>query len=288
MGSAPLFTTKVSVYDRVASMLIALLILIGFFVMLMFLVWLTKRVMATQRAVPVKYIEELAGRGDHAMGTARDLEPPGVEELADVVEPQLTETLEAVTDVVSTQLAALDALEGHADAVGTGGGQGDSRRAGPLGEGAEDIVPRWERWEIQFSATNQKSYAEQLDFFKIELGAIGGGNPNVDYVAKLSQAQPVKRSAPSAQEQRLYMTWTSGVLQDADRQVLAKSGVETRGRVIMQFYPQEVEDLLAGLENERAGRRTLQEILRTLFGVRGGGGGYEFYVIDQQYRSVAP
>jgi hypothetical protein len=81
------------------------------------------------------------------------------------------------------------------------------------------------------------------------------------------------------------MTWNSGVLQEMDRQLLEQAGITTRGRIIMQFYPPEQEQKLAELENAKAGGRSVKEIRKTMFGVRAAGTGYEFYVIDQQYRT---
>ena len=52
---------KVSAYDRTVSMLVALLILVGFAVLLLFLILLTRRVLASQLTVPVEFVEELAG-----------------------------------------------------------------------------------------------------------------------------------------------------------------------------------------------------------------------------------
>ena len=34
--------------------------------------------------------------------------------------------------------------------AGKGQGKGDSRMAGPGGEGVVERVPRWERWKIRF------------------------------------------------------------------------------------------------------------------------------------------
>ena len=49
---------KVSAYDRTVSMLVALLILVGFAVLLLFLILLTRRVLASQLTVPVEFVEE--------------------------------------------------------------------------------------------------------------------------------------------------------------------------------------------------------------------------------------
>ena len=81
------------------------------------------------------------------------------------------------------------------------------------------------------------------------------------------------------------MTWRTGELIEADKQLLAKGGIDTNNRVILQFYSPETEAILAGLEQKQAGTRNLKEIKRTVFGVRGGPQ-FEFYVVSQEYRDA--
>ncbi len=81
-----------------------------------------------------------------------------------------------------------------------GTGKGDSRPPGPEGEG-DDIVPRFERWDIKFQARDKKNYASQLDFFKIELGTYGGGIPRVEYVSNVASS-PVKRTGLPKEDKR--------------------------------------------------------------------------------------
>ncbi len=81
------------------------------------------------------------------------------------------------------------------------------------------------------------------------------------------------------------MTWRNGALQEADLELLARAGVNTSGRIIMQLYPKEVEDQLAVLERDRSRGRDVKEILKTVFTVRGRGGSYTFEVTDQFYRT---
>jgi hypothetical protein len=264
-----------------------LLILIGGAVAIMFVIWLTMTLVFTQRSVPVKLVENIAGRGDHAEGFERDLEAPGLEEMPELAEPQLEATLEAVTDAVSTVAASMDVLDTASTVTGKGeGGLGDSRPPGPSGEG-EDIIPRWERWRVRWSSAGLPAYTQQLDFFKIELGA-AGGTPNVDYAFNLTKSRPDRRSGPPEQEKRLYMTWQSGTLQAYDRQLLSRAGISTNDRLLMQFYPEIVEDRLAELEMENGGGRSVKEFLRTIFGVRQVRGGYEFHVIEQRFRPAPP
>jgi hypothetical protein len=287
MVDVPIKTTR---YDRVAGMLVALLFLIGGSVGVMFIVWLTTVLVFAPAPVPIKLVENVAGRGDHAAGFARDLEAPGEEEMPELQEPQVQTALEAVTDAVSTVSSSMDVFDTTSITTSKGkGGLGDSRPPGPLGEG-DDIIPRWERWEIRYISNSINAYAQQLDFFNIELGA-AGGKPQVDYAKNFGKSRPDTRQGPSKDEKRLYMTWKSGTLRQFDQQLLARAGIPTSGRMLMQFYAEETEDRLAWIEMENAkklGRPNVKEFLRTIFGVRAAGRGYEFHVIEQRFRPAPP
>ncbi|MHB8866066.1 MAG: hypothetical protein ACYC6N_27100 [Pirellulaceae bacterium] len=279
----------VSAYDRAASWVIALNILLGSAVLLAFLFWLSQVMTFTrEEQATVVLVEHIAGRGDHAAGFARDVEPPGMEELPEEMEPQVEQLLEAVTTVVSTQAIALDTLQTTMLSSSTGSGLGDSRPPGPLGEG-DDIIPRGERWEIRYNSNSLIAYAQQLDYFRIELGAVGGGEKQVDYAMNLQKPQPDTRQGPGEAEKRLYMLWTTGALKRFDQQLLRAAGIKTIGRVVVQFYPKSVEDALAQIEMEyakRNGKTSVKQIKQTQFGVRRQGAGFEYYVVSQVYRAV--
>ena len=280
---------RVSAYDQVASLLIALLIVIGFFVTLMFMVWLTYRLMLPQRAISIELVE-YSGRGDHAAGFERDLEEPGMDEVEELMEPALEATLEAVTDLVSSQSAAFDMIETAAEATGRGTGMGDSRGPGPIGDGSDDVIPPWERWEIRFATSGVSVYARQLDFFKIELGSAGGGSPNVEYASNLSAAKPARRLGKPEEEDRLYMSYrnTDSRLAAFDKQLLSKAGISTDRRLVLQFFSKDLERQLMTIEasTPAARGRKPQEYLKTIFGIRETRTGYEFFVVDQFFRSV--
>ena len=274
---------KVSPYDQVSSLLISLLILVGAAVGLMFVLWLTAQLVLRPRGFPFKLVENVGGRGPHAEGFERDLEPPGFEELPELREPQLEADLEAVTNDPSALTAALEVLD-TLSTISTRGEEqrGDSRPPGPLGEG-DDIIPRWERWEIRWASTSVEAYARQLDFFEIELAALGGGLA-IDYATNLTKARPDRRSGTPKQETRLYMTWSNGTLVDFDRTLLGRAGIVIARRELMQFYPEQIENRLAMLELQNADGRTAKDFLRTVFEVRPRGRGYEFVVTDQTFR----
>jgi hypothetical protein len=149
-------------------------------------------------------------------------------------------------------------------------------------------VPPWERWEIRFTTTGVAPYARQLDFFKIELGAAGGGKPVVEYASNLAAARPTRRTGKPDEEDRLYMSYrnTDNRLAAFDRQLLSKAGISADRRLVMQFYSKDLERQLMTLEAstpEARGRKP-QEYLKTIFGIRETRAGFEFHVVDQYFR----
>lgn len=281
VGRSPL---RVTAYDRVAAWLIALLVLVGLTATVLFIIWLTTVLVLRRVSKPIEMIQ-YPGRGDHAEGYERDPEPPGLEEVdIEMEQPTLEASMEAVTDLASTVAASLETFETDALLTAKGSGRGDSRPPGPEGEG-DDVVPPWERWEIRYSTASIEEYARQLDFFRIELGA-AGGSKLIDYAYNLSNNPPARRQGSGKDEKRVYLTWRSGTLRQFDEQLLARAGIPTNGRIVMQFIPEEVYNELHRLEFENARDRPPTEWLRTIFGVRAVGRGFELYVIDQTFRAA--
>ncbi len=275
----------VSAQDRASSMVVALLVVLGLIVFIMFLVWLSSRLTYNAPPVPMVIVEELGGGGSGSgiPGAEQSFEEVSPEEVKDLQEVNVEQTLQAISDAVSTQEVSLDAVEGGASGLGTGEGtgQGDGRGVGPGGLGTATQLPDW---EVRFNATTLEIYAQQLDFFGIELGAIGGGKSIVDYASHLAQATPTTRTGEGAAEKRRYLVWRTGPLAAADKSLLQKAGVETSGRIILQFLPPDLEQRMAYLEAEKAMGKKLNEIRKTVFGVRAVQGKYEFYVLEQDYR----
>ena len=275
----PMLILKASRYDKVASWLISLLVIVGFFAVLLFLLWLSQNVLAAPEEVAVQMFE--SGGAEGRLGQERGFEEPEVAEVEDLVEPPLEDTVETITDTISSQLASLDTLDTTA-----GAGAGGNRDRRPGGIGDADVIPPWERWEIRYTSTDLRTYAKQLDFFGIELAATGGGKNVMEYAHNLANRTPEKRMGLADQEKRIYMLWRGGPLQQADRELLNAAGIQTRGRVIVQFYPRSVEEQLARLEQQAAAKnnKDIQGVRKTVFGVRGANGKYEYHVIHQQYR----
>lgn len=280
---------RVSAFDQVSSFLVALLMLLGFCFLVLLAIWISSQVWFFPKPPPVVLMPEPeAGGGGNNSPSMSELEEPVPEEIEQTEEPPPDQVLEAITDLASLQLAVVDDLKPMAQGRGPGRGTGDGRGKGPGGDGDADIIPRWERWVIKYASDSTEAYARQLDFFNIELGAVGGsaGGNNIDYAGGFSSGQPRRRSGAADQEKRLYMTWRTGALAQADVELLTAAGVPTQGRIVMQLYPPEVEAQLQQLEAVRGGGRDVRGILKTVFGVRPAAGGrYEFHVVDQFYRT---
>lgn len=276
----------VSRYDQVAGLLVAVLVVLGFVTLMMFMIWLSSRLFLVQPAVEVKVLEDVGGggSGENLAGAPQELQEPSPEEVTEVQEPSVTDSISSISSIVASEAQNLEAFEGASSfGKGEGTGQGDGRGPGPGGPGTSDGIPAWDRWEVQMAAETLDEYARRLDFFKVELGVAGGGNPNVQYISNLAAAKPTVRSGSPKDEKRLRFLHRAGELREADRALAAKAGVYTAGRVVFQFYDQQTYKTLLTLENAKMGKRRIKEVKKTVFGVKQVGQRYEFFVIDQQY-----
>lgn len=263
---------RVSAYERVASMLIAVLVLVGSAVGLLLIVWLSIQAFGSRAAVPVQY-EEI-GTGEGSLGESEEFDTPAGEEI-EFEEPQVEQTLAAVADAVALRAATLDdpALTDQPQAGSGRGGFG--RTPGSGGRPGRAV-----NWEILFpEGATLETYARQLDFFGIELGVLLPGD-QVAYAYNLSKQKPDSRTGPRASEKRFYLTWRRGDLEQADRELLTRAGIDSAGKTVLKFLPTKTEQALAALERAKAGAE-LKNVRKTRFGVRSDGNGYAFYVIDQ-------
>lgn len=140
------------------------------------------------------------------------------------------------------------------------------------GGGASDAAglqfPNHERWEIQFPpGLTIEAYTRQLDFFKIELGVIGGSQ-TVTYLSGLSNPKPRVRTAPGNTDARLYLIWNRGPLREADEILVARAGLNAEGKVLAHFCPPDLEAEMLRVEAEHARTNNLTNLRRTVFGIQ--------------------
>jgi hypothetical protein len=127
-------------------------------------------------------------------------------------------------------------------------------------------------------------YARQLDFFKIELGVLLPNNKIV-YAYNLAKPKPDTRivSNPAANERRYYLTWRNGEMQQADRELLVRAGVDVGDSLVLKFLPRAIEANLIALETSYAGGDA-KRIRKTRFAVQADGAGYKFFVLEQSFK----
>jgi hypothetical protein len=221
------------------------------------------------------------------------LEDVSSDEVPSLQEQTAEQGLEAVAAAVSIQVANIENFDELAEGgggigggsgggigMGVGTGIGDGRGPGRGGKPGGQLP----EWEVRFNASTIEVYSQQLDFFNVELAAIGGGKNTIDYASKFTQPKPDVRTGTSDKEKRRYLTWRKGPLAAADKQLLAKAGIETTGRIVLQFLPFDVEQQMAQIEAQFAKGMKMSQIRRTAFAVRGSEGKFEFYVVEQDLR----
>jgi hypothetical protein len=137
------------------------------------------------------------------------------------------------------------------------------------------------QWEIVFDdETTYEEYARQLDFFKIEIGAVSKSG-RIEYIAKVSQPRPEKRVGKQETDYRWRIAWQKGNLHVADRKLLAKAGIRSGDKELLHFFPVEVQARMAALERDYK-KREAKDIRRTRFQiVEDKGGAYKLVVVEQ-------
>jgi hypothetical protein len=267
---------KVNSYDRVSSLLLALVVLLAVAVLVLAVIWLSNRMFLRQEAVPVEF--ERIGSGEGPLRQSDELAAPEME-VTDPTVPNVADRLSAVADAISDTSALMDDVAtGATSQAGVSGSGGDGIGGGG---GGGDGKPR--RWELVFAGGGSlDSYAAQLDHFGIELGVLLPGG-EVGYASGLSGAKPNVRRGPAEAEDRYYLTWRSGDLEQADRELLTRAGLPVEGRIIMKFLPRELEGRMLALERDRAGSKAAR-IYKTRFGVVPRDSGWDIIVFDQSYR----
>lgn len=280
--------------ERVTSMMMALLVIVGVVALFLGLIWLTNQLWNPRPTVAVELVNVMAGDATGGMDTRWDDTLAPVENLAPEDRPEeLIPETEMVPPAVMETLAEQAALvdvpspEDRPDNAGETGSPGahegwGGETEGFLGSGKQ------RGWILTYGQPQSlDEYARMLDFFDIELAMKVGENELV-YVTDLASASPTRYSGRGSKEHRLHFGWQMGSpRRQADVQLLRKAGLMAGRRVVVQFFPEELVRELRRLELKHAGGRPADQIRVTRFGVRRAGRGYEFHVLSQTYRDGA-
>lgn len=280
----------VTPYDRLTSVLIAACFFLVGAVLYLVSVWIANLRPAPKMLAAMEIIESPGGEPDGAPGETLLIESPEpeisdpapIEEVAEQTEVQ--EQMDAITELADD--TALQENRTFEQSPVTAGKPGSAKGTGrkPLGMGGgKGGIPREQRWFVNFAERGTlEEYSAQLQFFGIELGVLQPDGKLV-LVSNLTAARPMVRTMTSgADEKRLYMTWRGGGRKTLDLQIFQKAGVNASQGLIMHFYPQNTENVLANLELNYRNRKA-DQIKRTYFVVRNTKDGYEFSISSQTY-----
>ncbi len=291
---------RVTAYDRVSSLLMALLLGASAIAVGAVGWWLTTRPPpAPAPLVPLEIVDVTGGYEDGSPDETLRVDSPEEERPnASLVNNPTEES----TPQVEAAIANVISASGRATAPGAAGNaseymetsdvestgvpgsaKGTGGRPLGMGGGTTGGVPREMRWYVKFSDTaSVEEYARQLDYFGIELGVLSA-NGVLTYASKLSAGQPATRQVQSGKdEKRLFFRWQGGERKGADEALLAKAGVTVGNGTIFHFYSQQTENILATLEAQYT-RRALKEVRRTYFNVIRKEQNYEFVITRQTY-----
>ena len=260
-----------------------MLIMVGLTVLGLLIVFFAGRFI-TQTTLPEVSFEATSQNANQ--GLAQEPEPPGFEDAPDLTEPQLQDTLQALTNAVSQTDAIYSEEAYDADTLaGKGKGPGDNRMPGTGGDGVVERVPRWERWKIRFEPKGNDAYSAWLDFHKIRVGVLDQRNNQVHLAYDFHSGRKVEAAPPT---QYRYPQWklvmpVDPPLPGLTRELAQQAGISRHGSIILLFVPFDVERLLWTIENEHSDGRDVNTIRETIFRVQPDGAGFRFEVIDQKY-----
>lgn len=277
--------SKTSAYDSLSAWLTALILLVGFLVGMLFLIWLTS-VFKFERNVAPPFVPATIGDdgNDKPEGFEDDALDPGVEDFAEVETPQLAEALEAVSSAVSTIRANSEHVSGDAAVSGQGGGYG-SREGGPSGSG--DGVPEHKRWKINYEVDNKDTYKSQLDFFSIRIGVVNPVSPTIYQLGNLSRGVEVTETNRTEQDKALYFAHSKLRLKKWDQEISRKAGLDTNDALMVQFYSENARFAIAKAEDDylKSVGRELRDVRRTNIKVEAdGSGGFVFTIVGCDFR----
>ena len=288
----PVPVMRTTQYDKAsAGMLATVAGLLGFTALLV-AIWFTNRLPSAPEPVPIEIVEMPGGYEDGEPDETLELESPEEEvpdpAIAETTDDQsqiqeMLETIVELSDSASQQVEMVIQSDAAANSGKVGSASGTGKRPLGMGGGGKGGFPREQRWMIKFDDGDLDTYAKQLDFFKIELGALFPDGRLV-FIKDMSKSKPSKREVKTGKgEDRLYMTWRGGTRKQADAALFKKAGIpNAQNAMLMHFYAPETEQLLARTEVAYRNRKSA-EIRRTYFNVRKDGAGFKFVVTSQSY-----
>jgi len=261
---------KVSDYDRFSAGLVASIVILGFLVLSLAMVWLFGNQQArgftpTLRPFPIENPDEsgLEIELDEVVGGSSSTE--------------LVSLLESVENSVSQKRADLGS-PGKGDSLP---GTPDDRDPAPVPTAATTS-----KWKVSFEVEDIEQYKSQLDFFGIEIGVIASKKDEIWRIAKLASGTKVTPSDRTSEKLSYYFTHSKPTLKRWDKQIGKEAGIAAEDRIFVQFYPAELISKIASLEAEKLKElgRELKEIEKTNIRFSKSGDQFSVSITDFEFR----
>jgi hypothetical protein len=289
-----------STYDRVTSLLMAVVLGAILVVGWLALVYASNQAYASRVTSPLQIIEVGGGGGspDGTPGSTEKVDVAGAdaataasnnqEEAGDFEEPSVEQTPGAMMDTVSEASQSLAEVDLGAT-MPTGGPVAGGKRASKLGTGGPGLgfgpgdggVAREQRWSIVYTPGQTiDQYGRQLGALGVEMAVVASADQLL-YISHFSNPTPTKRHGTGRSDHRLYFLWQGRGRKPSDIELFKKAGVEIGDENVFQFYSPEAERRLAELEVRYKGRSP-GEIRITRFQVVAKGSSYDFAVVAQE------
>ncbi len=272
--SARKVETEVSGYDVLNGWLLATLILLGFLVMSMFLVWLNSGNKLNKPPI----LTDLSRSMVEETGDGEDDEDPGIDDFPDVESPALANALEAIPDAISSVLGRTGDVSGDALVQGRGNGRG---RRGAKG------VPEHKRWIIQYESENINTYAQQLSFFDIDIGVFYMSSPSIIRLHDPGRSNQAIQTNREEEKKTLLFMHKEARMKRWDDELARRAGISLDpDGATCQLYPERTRQIIRQVEAEalqQAGR-DLSMVRNTILKVEPEGNGFRFNVVNFLYK----
>ena len=274
---------QVSTYDRTAGMLNASLILVGFLVATLFIIWMT---MSTK--------EERLGRPKP--GTPPILvEVATLDELADLKEftpaaaPQFKSDIQSLSDAVSTVKAGLwTKVKNESDIISDG-----LRKVGPTGikdgddgAGPNTSTPPHKRWKMTYQCGDISEYRNLLEQYQIKIGVVNLSSNRIQRISVAEGQFNVLESDRKQEESSFYFHNAKTIARRWDQRFVRNLGIDVAGTTTVHFYDAKTLAQLAELETQRVERegKTIDDISKTQFKIESSEAGFQLKIEGIEYK----
>lgn len=239
--------TRVSAYDRVSGGLGAAVVISGFVMGLLLVVWFGR--LTPPRTAPDSLIM-FATEASSPFDFEDDVAEPEALDFLGLHSAEMVDAIARV-DVVSTVQAV--------DAGGAPAARWIGRDRRKLPSDPQDPDPKHPdpikidppaapRWQISFAVDTLEAYASLLDNVGAELAAVEKNGNGVAYVQSFSN-EPKVWSGEKQSERRIYFVQATPQMQQWDLELLRQAGVEELDeRIPLHFYSLELINRLYAME----------------------------------------